>query len=99
MTPVPRIGRILDLVGLLLLLAGSGFVVRAWMGFREVQEYAPSSNDPPMAAVQLADTFWRLEKLGIALIVLGVAVFVGAWWVARSRKLGPEPPAALPPVA
>ena len=89
MTSVPRIGRILDLVGLLFLLSGAGLVIRAWIGFREIQAYAPKFDDPPMAAVAIADGFWRLEKLGIGLILLGVAVFVAAWWIARraSREL------------
>ena len=88
MTPVPRIGRILDLVGLLLGLAGSGFVIRAWIGFGEVQAYEPKFDDPPMAAVAFADGFWRMEKLGIGLILLGVAVFGAAWWVARRASRG-----------
>jgi len=85
MTTVPRIGRIFDLLGLLLLLSGAGLVVRASIGFRDVQAYTPKADDLPMAAVRLADGFWRMEKAGIALILLGVAVFVAAWWVARTH--------------
>ena len=37
-----------------------------------------------MAAVEMADRFWFLEKVGIGLAVAGLGVFVLAWWVARS---------------
>ena len=82
---VPRIGRVLDLVGLSVFAAGAALVYRAWLGFREVQAFAPTLDDPPMAALQLADRFWRIQKVGIALILVGIAVFVGAWWIARHR--------------
>jgi hypothetical protein len=87
MTPVSRTGRILDLAGLVVFLAGGGLVVRAWSGFREVQAFEPGFSDPPMAAVQLADRFWRLEKVGMALMLVGIGVFVVAWWFARHRRL------------
>lgn len=81
---VPRIGRTLDVVGLAVLLIGGAFVLRARTGYGEVQAYVPRPDDPPMAAMQLADGFYLLEKVGAGLILVGIGVFVTAWWVART---------------
>ncbi len=88
MTRVPRIGRLLDAAGALVLMAGGGLVARAWIGFREVQV----SDGPPMAALQLADRFRLIERTGVALMVIAVGVFVGAWWATRwsSRQTSPR---------
>ncbi|NNF14598.1 MAG: hypothetical protein HKN72_15325 [Gemmatimonadetes bacterium] len=85
-TNVPRIGRILDAVGLLFFLMGGGVFVRAWIGFRSVPDFQRSLADVPTAAVQYADGFWRLQKIGAVLMIVGVCVFVGAWLVARRRS-------------
>lgn len=82
---VPRIGRVLDGVGLVLFLAGGGVFVRAWLGFRQLPAFERRADDPPMAAVQLADGFLRLQRIGVGLMLLGVGVFVFAWWVARRK--------------
>ena len=74
----------LDVIGLLFLLVGAGLVVRAWAGFRGIRASAPSL-DPAVSAVEVADGFWGIQKVGVALILVGLAVFVGAWWVARPR--------------
>lgn len=87
MTRVPRIGRVLDVVGLLFLVAGAALVGRAWVGFREVQAFVPPPDAPAMAAVAFADEFWRMQKLGVALMVVGVGVFVAAWWIARHPRV------------
>lgn len=86
-TSVPRVGRALDLVGLLFLVVGGGMVGRAWLGFRDVQAFQSAPGDPPMAAVQLADGFWMLQRIGVGLMLVGVAVFVLAWWVARRKSI------------
>jgi hypothetical protein len=84
---VPRTGRVLDLAGLVLFAAGGGLFAWAWTGFRRVREYQPSLEDGSWAAVRLADEYWRLQKIGTALMVAAVAVFVLAWWVAgRARQ-------------
>jgi hypothetical protein len=84
---VPRIGRALDVAGLALFAVGAGLFARAWTGFRGVRLYQPSPEDGPWAAVQLADGYWRLQKIGTATMLAGLAVFVVAWWVAgRARR-------------
>ena len=92
MTRVPRIGRLLDAAGALVLMAGGGLVARAWIGFREVQVFEPNPDGPPMAALQLADRFRLIERTGVALMVIAVGVFVGAWWATRwiSRQTSPR---------
>ena len=81
-TGVPRIGRVLDLVGLLLFLGGGGVYVRAWLGFESVRHYQPSADDLPFAATRLANGYLRLQHLGGMVMLAGIAVFVAAWWIA-----------------
>lgn len=83
---VSRLGRLLDLVGLLLLLAGAGMSARAWAGFEEVRVYQPAPGDEFFAALRLHDRYSRLQRAGGALVVGGVAVFVAAWWAGRRRR-------------
>jgi len=86
---VPRIGRVLDLVGLGLFLVGGGVCLRAWIGFGNVHQYRPGPHDPLWAATHLANRYLRLQHIGVALMAAGIAVFVTAWWAAR-RTEGPE---------
>lgn len=86
MKSVPRIGRVLDLVGIVFFLLGGGFVARAWIGFREVEGYVPPADAAAMTAVEFADQFWRIQKVGVGLMLIGVAVFVAAWWIARRAQ-------------
>ena len=87
MRKVRRLGRLLDVVGLVLLLAGAGASARAWTGFEEVRTYQAAPGAEPFAALRLHDRYARLQGAGTALIVAGVGVFVAAWWVGR-RETG-----------
>ena len=82
-TRVPLIGRILDAVGLLVFLVGGGLVARAWIGFQSLPDLTQSPGALETAAVQYADGFWRLQKIGVALMIVGIVIFVGAWLAAR----------------
>ena len=95
MKNVPRIGRLLDLAGLVLFAVGGAFFARAWVGFQSVRGYEPPVDAPAWSAVALADGFWQLQKIGAGLMVAGAAVFVLAWWVGRAgvrRGSLPSPP-------
>jgi len=81
--PVPRIGRVLDLVGLSLFLTGGAIWARAWFGFRGIPTYERPSGGTVFATVELADGFRQLQRVGVTLMLVGIAVFVLAWWVAR----------------
>ena len=83
MTKVPRIGRVLDLAGLLLFLGGGATFVWAWLGFQGLPADIPSIEG--RSAVSVANGYWRLQNIGAGLMIVGVAVFVIAWWVARPR--------------
>lgn len=83
MKTVPRVGRILDLVGLLLFLGGAAAFVWAWIGFRGVPEYVPPVDAGAWTAVRVANGYWRIQKVGTALMLAGIVVFALAWWVAR----------------
>jgi len=85
MAVVSRIGRILDLLGLAAFLVGGGLYARAWFGFREIEASAPVLVDVRSSAIEVADHFWFMERIGIAAMLLGIAVFVGAWWVERRQ--------------
>lgn len=82
---VPRIGRVLDAVGLVIFVIGGGVFVRAWIGFQSVPDFRRSPADVPTAAVQYADGFWRLQHIGVSLMIVGVCIFAVAWFVARRR--------------
>jgi hypothetical protein len=86
MTKVPRIGRLLDLGGLVLLLGGGATCVRAWIGYESVTRFVPPGDGPAWGAVSVADGYLRLQRIGSGLMLAGVAVFVLAWWVARSTS-------------
>lgn len=83
--PVPLVGRLLDLAGVLIFAAGGGLYAWAWTGFRRVPEYSPALAEGAWAAVEMANGYWRLQKIGTGLMVAGIGVFVCAWWVARRR--------------
>jgi hypothetical protein len=90
---VPPLGRVLDAVGALLFASGGVLYARSWAGFRRVQEYQPKLGDGEWAAIRLADEYWRLQRIGTALMLVGLAVFVGAWWVAgRAGNQEAAPP-------
>ena len=74
---VPRFGRVLDLIGLLLFVVGGGVFVRAWLGFEGVRHYQPGPHEPLWSAMHRANGFLRLQHIGGA-IMAAVLVMVAA---------------------
>lgn len=90
--PVPRIGRVLDLAGLLVFLAGAALYLRAWLGLRGMDTFVPDPDAAGFAALERADQLSSLGRIGIALMIAGAVIAVVAAVVARRvaarRSLG-----------
>ena len=83
-TPVPRIGRILDLVGALVFLAGAMVYARSWLGLRAMDRFERAAEDSAHAAVEHADALARLGRYGFLLMAAGAIIAVVAALVARA---------------
>ena len=79
---VPRLGRVLDLVGVMILVAGASLYVHSWLGLRAMDDFV-STPEAPRSAIEHADELSRLGRIGFALIVAGVLVAVAAAVVAK----------------
>ncbi|MCG6957136.1 MAG: hypothetical protein LJF04_14200 [Gemmatimonadetes bacterium] len=79
---VSRLGRLLDLAGLLLFLVGAAVFVRAWIGLEGVRHYQAAPDDLPWAATRLASSYVHVQHVGGGIMLAGIAVFVAAWWMA-----------------
>jgi hypothetical protein len=91
----------LDAVGLLLFVGGGATVAWAWVGFQGVSGYVPPSDAPFGTAIAVADRYWLIQKIGVGIMLAGIAVFVLAWWIARRRAAAAgaaASPGARPPV-
>jgi len=86
---VPRIGRMLDLLGALLFLGGATLYARSWIGLRDMDRFVRAPGDVSFAAVERADELSRIGTIGVALMIAGVAVGVLAAIVARRMRRAP----------
>lgn len=80
---VPRIGRVLDAVGLALFVAGAGVYGWSWLGLRSMDEFRRAPGDSPYAAVERADALASLGRIGFYFMAAGAVVAVLAAVVAR----------------
>lgn len=80
---VPRIGRVLDLVGALVFAAGVGLYARSWFGLRAMDDFVRADGSVAFAAVERADALSRLGRAGFVLMAAGVGVAVIAAIVAQ----------------
>lgn len=80
---VPRLGRMLDLVGALLFLAGAAVYARSWLGLRAMDRFERAAGDSAHAALEHADALARLGAVGFGLMSAGAVVAVLAALVAR----------------
>ena len=84
---VPRLGRVLDVVGIMVFVAGASLYVHSWLGLRAMDEFV-STPDAPGSAIEHADGLSGLGRIGFALMALGVLVGVAAAIVARRLSRG-----------
>lgn len=93
--PVSRTGRMLDLVGLALIVVGALCYLRAYAGMRALEAVKPSAN-PTLRAEEVFTSVNRwgrlntLSNVGVGLIGAGIVVAVGAA-VAGARRAKVEP--------
>lgn len=73
---VPRPLRAVNLVALLLFLAGAALYVRAWIGLRELRSYVGDPAAPPFSAMALFNHYHLLSQIGVWLVVAAVTVAV-----------------------
>jgi hypothetical protein len=83
---VPRIGRVLDLVGAILFFGGAALYARSWLGLRDMEGFVRAEGDASFAAVERADALSRTGTYGVALMVAGVAVGILAAVIARRLR-------------
>lgn len=83
---VPRIGRVLDGIGLLLFLAGGALYGRAWFGLRHLEAEPPPSDGMEFAAVGRVVELHELSRTGLLLMAGGAVVAVIAALVARRMR-------------
>ena len=84
--PVSRIGRLLDIVGLMILTAGAACYVYAYVGLRDLEGVREGAGAAPFASIVRFDKLWKLSRLGIGLAVTGLVVAVGAAVAGRGRQ-------------
>lgn len=86
---VPRSLRILNVVALLLFLAGAGLHFRSWLGMRALRQYTPDPDAPLFAGMAEFEHYWQLSRIGSWLVwaALGLAIIVAiAALVMRRRE-------------
>jgi hypothetical protein len=81
--PVPRIGRVLDLVAALVFAIGAGLYARSWAGLRDMDAYVRPEDGDMFATVIHANELSRLGRVGLGLMIGGIVVGVVAATVAR----------------
>lgn len=86
--PVPRGLRVLNLLVLVLFLAGAGLYARAWVGMERLTSYQPAADEPLFSAMARFDRLWGLSITGTWLVsaaVLGAVAVAVAFDVHRRR--------------
>ena len=81
--PVPRIGRVLDVVAALVFAIGAGLYARSWIGLRDMDQYVRPEGGDLFATVIHANELSRLGRIGLGIMIGGVAVGIIAAIVAR----------------
>lgn len=74
--PVPRALRLVNVLALLLVLAGAGLHVWSWLGMRRLESYVAPPDAPAFSGMARFDHYWELSRLGTWLVLAGVGVAV-----------------------
>ena len=88
-SPVPRIGRLLDVAGVLLILAGAACCGWAYLGLEQLRASGGKAFTPNMLAYASLTEYrhWmHITWFGLALIAGGIGVAVWAAVVARRMQ-------------
>lgn len=82
--PVSRLGRQLDLVSLVLIVAGLVLFLQAFIGMRELRDQQETAFVPGTTEAYAAlNRYYRMQRLswvGIGLGVVGIGVALSAAW-------------------
>ncbi len=81
--PVPRIGRVLDLVAALVFAVGAAAYAVSWLGLRDIDGYVRPEGGDTFATVIRANDLSRLAWVGLGLMIGAVVIGVGAAIAAR----------------
>lgn len=99
-TPVPRSVRAVNVLALLIFLAGAALYARAWVGMRSLYDYEPPPDAPPFSAMALFNDYWQMSRLALLIISGAVAVALlaaGALVLLRRREARRIEAAGEPP--
>ena len=87
--PVSRLGRQLDLVSLVFIVAGTVLFLQAFIGMRELRDQRETAFVPGTTEAYAAlNRYYRMQRLswaGIGLAVVGIGVALSAAW--HNRRL------------
>ena len=96
--PVTRLGRQLDIVSLILVLAGALVFLWAFAGMLELKDLRASEFVPGTTEAYAAlNRYYRLQRLsylGVGIAVLGIGVALSAAW--HNRKFSKQEDGADP---
>lgn len=74
--PVPRALRAVNVLALLLVVAGAGLHVWSWFGMRGLKSYVTPPDSPAFSGMARFNHYWELSRLGTWLVLAGVGVGV-----------------------
>ncbi|MGI8498637.1 MAG: hypothetical protein ACR2OG_13755 [Gemmatimonadaceae bacterium] len=85
MSPRGRRERLIDALGLLLLLAGGAMYARSFLGMRTLRDSA-FVKGRPWAMVRQWEHLLTLSRWGLAVAGVGLLVLIGGAWVERRAR-------------
>lgn len=86
---VPRLGRLLDVAGLLLVVGGAASYLYAYAGLERIRTGETVITGTMFATLNETSAYSRISDIGMALAVAGVLTFVAAFAVTRRARQSP----------